>query len=390
LLWTEGTWEFDSRSQLSEEVPFKLSWEPLVLDAGRRIPTDFAASRLSNAAEVLSPVANPTERNDLQPTEVFLLSRLDQPTSISDLTLLSGIPEDETLRLIYALALSGLIQRQDWKQAIQSVAPSKPAPAPAAPVPPPEAPALTAESEAESLQRFLERLDGASTHYQVLAVGPNATTADIKKSYYEVARRYHPDRFRKEGDAALNARIEAGFARVTQAYETLRDPGPRATYDSKLDAQRRAQSPVQSAKTTSAAPPPPPGKSSESVRSPNEPLTDADRAEEHFKEGFAAKQTGQINTAIGMFSAAARLAPNDARYRAYYGQALATNAGTRRLAEAELQVAVKLDPDNGDYRTMLAELYRDLGFAVRARSELEKVLKVAPNNQKARELLRSL
>jgi predicted Zn-dependent protease len=99
---------------------------------------------------------------------------------------------------------------------------------------------------------------------------------------------------------------------------------------------------------------------------------------------------GQINTAIGMFSAAARLAPKDARFRAFYGQALATNPATRRLAEAELQVALKLDPENGDYRTMLAELYRDLGFAVRARSEVEKVLKDAPNHQKARELLRSL
>jgi tetratricopeptide (TPR) repeat protein len=350
----------------------------------------LAASRLSNLAEVLSPVENPTERNDLQPTEGFLLSRLDQPTSISDLINLSGLPEGETLRMLYALALSGLIQRKEWKQAIQAEVQSKPAPAPPKPAPPPAAPAQPAESEAESLQRFLERIDNASTHYEVLSVSKNATTTDIKKSYYEFARRYHPDRFRKEGDAALNARIEAAFARVTQAYETLRDAGPRATYDSKLDAQRRVQPGAESAKTTIAAPPPPGGKSSDAPRSPNEPPSDADRAEEHFKEGFAAKQMGQINTAIGMFSAAARLAPKDARFRAFYGQALATNPATRRLAEAELQVALKLDPENGDYRTMLAELYRDLGFAVRARSEVEKVLKDAPNHQKARELLRSL
>jgi curved DNA-binding protein CbpA len=290
--------------------------------------------------------------------------------------------------LIYALALSGLIQREHWKEALQADAQPARKPVQAAvkkttPEPPPQ----PAETEVEGLQRFLERLDSASTHYEVLDVSKSASSADIKKSYYEFARRYHPDRFRKESDPALNARIEAAFARVTQAYETLRDERPRSTYDSKLDAQKRVQS--EPAKTTAATPPPPPGKSAK-PRSPDEPLTDADRAEDHFKEGFAASQSGQMNTAIGLFSAAARLAPNDARYRAYYGQALATHAGTRRLAEAELQAAVKIDPENGDYRTMLAELYRDLGFAVRARAEVEKVLKTTPAHQKARELLRSL
>ena len=49
-------------------------------------------------------------------------------------------------------------------------------------------------------------------------------------------------------------------------------------------------------------------------------------------------------------------------YRAYYGRALAANQQTQRLAEAELQAAVKLDPANASYRVMLAELYRTLGF----------------------------
>jgi tetratricopeptide (TPR) repeat protein len=252
----------------------------------------------------------------------------------------------------------------------------------------------TIESEADRLQRFLERLDHASTHYQVLDVTNTATPADIKKCYYEFARRYHPDRFRKDSDAALSARIEAAFARVTQAYEILREPGSRATYDSKLDAQQRAQAIVDAAPKPTSATPPPTTSGSSSEPQPkkplNGPLTDAERAEQHFKEGFAAKQMGQVNTAIGLFSAASRLAPNDARYRAYYGHALAALPNTRRLAEAELQAAVKIEPENADYRVMLAELFRDLGFAVRARSEIERILKKSPGHLRARELLRSL
>jgi Tfp pilus assembly protein PilF len=82
--------------------------------------------------------------------------------------------------------------------------------------------------------------------------------------------------------------------------------------------------------------------------------------------------------------------PNEARYRAYYGRALAIHESTRRLAEVELQAAQKLDPGNSEYRIMLAELYRDLGFTVRAKGEVERALAMDANNNKARELLKSL
>jgi tetratricopeptide (TPR) repeat protein len=117
---------------------------------------------------------------------------------------------------------------------------------------------------------------------------------------------------------------------------------------------------------------------------------DAENAELQFKEGYASLQLGQLNVAIRLFGAAARLAPGEARYRAYYGHALATQESTRRLAEAELLTALKLEPDNAEHRIMLAELYRTLGFLVRAKGEAKRALASAPNNSKARELLNSL
>ncbi|PWT87503.1 MAG: hypothetical protein C5B55_14640, partial [Blastocatellia bacterium] len=252
-----------------------------------------------------------------------------------------------------------------------------------------------ATSNNEDLESFLLRLGPALSYYDVLQVASTATPEEIKKSYYDLARKYHPDRFRKDSDADQQARIDSAFAKITQAYDTLRDPRSRSTYDSKLQAQARAKTLRDSAPAAfgANAPPPPLEHVATAEEKPQEssiPLSDVERAETSFKDGFAAKQLGQINTAIGMFSTAARLVPTDARYRAYYGQALAAHPGSRRLAEVELLAAVKLDPKNAEYRLMIAELYRDLGFAVRARSELEKVLSTTPNNQKARELLRTL
>jgi len=61
--------------------------------------------------------------------------------------------------------------------------------------------------------------------YLLLGVGSEATTADIKRAYRRLARRYHPGI--NPGDRAA----EAMFERISQAYETLGDPQRRQQYD---------------------------------------------------------------------------------------------------------------------------------------------------------------
>jgi predicted Zn-dependent protease len=116
----------------------------------------------------------------------------------------------------------------------------------------------------------------------------------------------------------------------------------------------------------------------------------AERAETQFKEGFAALELGQRKVALGLFAAAAGAVPKEPRYRAFYGQMLAGHESTRRAAEAEFLAAVKLDPQNAEYRVMLAELYKELGLKLRAKGEAERALGIDPNNAKARDLLRAL
>lgn len=242
------------------------------------------------------------------------------------------------------------------------------------------------------VHEFLERLRHADSHYDVLGVHGNAPGADLKSAYYELARRYHPDRFRR-AEPALLARLESAFARITQAYDVLRDDGLRANYNAKLQARKRAQQ-ITDAAPKPAAPKPAAPTAEQSTTPDSTPaapvISAAERAANDFKEGFAALEQGQRTAATGLFASAARLAPNEARYRAFYGQVLAEQENTRRAAEAELQAATKLDPGNADYRVMLAQLFRDLGFAIRAKGEAERAVAADPNNRKARDLLREL
>jgi predicted Zn-dependent protease len=177
--------------------------------------------------------------------------------------------------------------------------------------------------------------------------------------------------------------LESAFARITQAYDTLRDDGLRATYNSKLAARRKAAQLTDSAPKTAQAP-------HESVGEAEPAVSKAERAAEQFKEAIAALELGERKMALGLLASAARAVPNEPRYRANYGRLLADDERTRRAAEAELTAAIKLDPGNVDYRVMLAELYRDLGLKLRAKGEAERAVAANPNHQRARELLREL
>ena len=62
-------------------------------------------------------------------------------------------------------------------------------------------------------------------YYEVLGVSKSADDSEIKKAYRKLAMKYHPDR--NQGDSAA----EQKFKDVSQAYEILKDPKKRQTYD---------------------------------------------------------------------------------------------------------------------------------------------------------------
>jgi curved DNA-binding protein len=62
-------------------------------------------------------------------------------------------------------------------------------------------------------------------YYKVLGVDKNASTAEIKKAYRKMARKYHPDV--NPGDK----KAEERFKGINEANEVLTDPEKRAKYD---------------------------------------------------------------------------------------------------------------------------------------------------------------
>jgi molecular chaperone DnaJ len=61
-------------------------------------------------------------------------------------------------------------------------------------------------------------------YYDVLGIPRNASQAEVKKAFRQLARRYHPD-VNQESDASER------FKEINAAYEVLNDPDKRARYD---------------------------------------------------------------------------------------------------------------------------------------------------------------
>ena len=62
----------------------------------------------------------------------------------------------------------------------------------------------------------------AKDYYETLGINKGASKDEIKKAFYKLAQKYHPDK--KGGN-------EAKFKEVNEAYQVLSDDAKRSKYD---------------------------------------------------------------------------------------------------------------------------------------------------------------
>ena len=62
-------------------------------------------------------------------------------------------------------------------------------------------------------------------YYKILELNETCTKEEIKKKYYELSKKYHPDK--NNGD-------DEKFKMINEAYETLSDDELREKYDEKV------------------------------------------------------------------------------------------------------------------------------------------------------------
>jgi hypothetical protein len=114
---------------------------------------------------------------------------------------------------------------------------AKPAPPPA---PPPPTTTIATGPANETPQAQLKRLSALrdriakADHFEALGLTRKTTAAEVKRTFFSIAREVHPDTVSDPTQVELRALKEALFARINEAAQALSDDKRRKAYDEEL------------------------------------------------------------------------------------------------------------------------------------------------------------
>jgi curved DNA-binding protein CbpA len=167
-----------------------------------------------------------------------------KPQSIPSLIGTGILPEAQLKRVLYALVITRHLDLGAGTTPVgveasgASISPpplaQKPAstghpPAPAAVPPAPPAPPFRVSELRAEVTRRIETMR-AQTHYEILGVDVNAATSVIQTAFFQLAKRWHPDRLSPELGDLRDAAVRI-FARMTEAHQVLSNDDQRREYE---------------------------------------------------------------------------------------------------------------------------------------------------------------
>ncbi len=197
--------------------------------------------------------------------------------------------------------------------------------------------------------------------YQLLDVARTATEEDIKKAYFQMARRFHPDRFDRKAAAEYKGQIDEVFDAITNAYRVLSNKEKRAAYDS--GAQTGEQDEAQ-----------------DSVK----------KAEIKFRQGKTLFGMDRFDDAVTYLEEAVRMRRDKADFWLLLAMAESRIPSYVRKAEGDFLKAIALEPWNPEGYVGLGVLYKTEGLQTKAIRQFEKALEADKEHAKAHQELADL
>ena len=392
--WEEGEYRFELHEDpVEEDIVLNLSTADIILEGTRRMNDVAAISRaLGEPHRVLRHSDNPLllyQKISLTPQEGFVLSRVDGISTVTDIAAISPLGEEETLRCVYGLVSAGVLDLEGG---------ASPVPLPSIPhepveIPKPEAaplerePERTKEEEEPTPEEQAIRDDIAAKHaslhtanyYDLLGITVTANDAEIKKAYYAMAKKYHPDRHHSPYLQDVHGLLEELFVKITNAYKKLSQPLERRRYDATLRTEAPRGETAPSTETRKA--PPPPAESSD-------PTPMDIYAAKQFQLGKRYFEEMSYFDAIQCLKEAVRVSPEKVSYHKLLAAALAKNPHWLKEAEEHLLTVLEFDQFDVEAYLSLGEIYQKTGMETRAQKMYQKALELDPVNETAQERIK--
>jgi curved DNA-binding protein CbpA len=215
-----------------------------------------------------------------------------------------------------------------------------------------------AQRRFEQEVRNLIKLTGKRTYYQLLGVTAESPSSQIKKNYYSLVRKFHPDS--NVGNGELIDPLRDLMVVIAEAYRTLGNPDKRTSYDKSLAAIGAFGLHREKADTE------------ESI-------------EAWLKRANECLRAKNFVGSIVWLRKSVEAAPEHALYRAMLARSLGTIPQYRDEAIEHFQKAIELDPWRESIYTAFAELLEIMQLRGRARAIYSKLLEISPAHAKALE-----
>jgi tetratricopeptide (TPR) repeat protein len=368
----------------------------MILEAVRKVEDpDVVRYALGNIDRVLGQSSDPLlrfQKVTLSPADGYVLSRVDGSVSAREIVQMNPASPEETMKSLYGLLCTGILEyltlppktppkpearkpaaapRPAATPAVERPAPGAgPVPAPAPPVPSTPPPQAADPRRQEILDAF-EGLK-AQNHFEALGIPKASGEAQVKEAYFRLAKRFHPDAHHDPALADMADKLEAVFIRLGQAYEVLRNPRSRSSYEADL-AARTPRAPTGVAPPAPGSPP------------AADPDYEARLAEESFRKADKLFDREQYWDAIQLLEPALPRAQGKLknRVRVLLAKAYLKNPKWIKRAEEQLQTVVKEDAANVDAHFLLGTIYKTGGLKSRALHAFQRVLELKPDHEQA-------
>ena len=230
--------------------------------------------------------------------------------------------------------------------------------------PEPQQPEADMNDSENEIISFFESIQGIEDHYEILNVKTDASAEEIKESYFELIKKFHPDA-NMNFPEDIRVKSERIFAKVTKAYEVLSNEEKRTAYDGK-----------------------------EELGNIREKANSLYEAEIIYTEGEMLLRQRNFSEAEEKFKQAIELNPNEAAYVGIKAWAKYLGAPDKDVVyedtKNELKKAIDMDQGNAENYYYLASVYKFADNLGSAEKYFTEAIKKDPNYIEAKRELRLL
>ena len=160
----------------------------------------------------------------MTPQEEHLLASVDGSLTSDELAFITGQTPERVDESLECLAVLGLVSFK----AADSLPPEPPKPESVDGID-------LAPEKRKWIDDMFARLE-STDFYGLLDLARDCSKTDVKKAYYKLGPKFHPDRHYRKQLGPYKQKIEQIFTTLTKAHDTLRDANRRAAYDRSMPA----------------------------------------------------------------------------------------------------------------------------------------------------------